>query len=88
MKKIEVYYDPSGCLGGKPGCFKARLAAQHSCGGAGRTPIEAKQSCVTTAKSFGKPGDCDDYELVDLGTHEDNPDMSVLATMLHHPGRI
>lgn len=91
MEKIEVYYDPSGFLQGKTGCYKARRKSNHGCWGAGDTQERAKLECTRTAKSFGKSGDYDSYELIDIGEHIDNPGaLNGIIDIVpwHHPGKI
>lgn len=73
MKKVEVYYDPSGFVDGIYGCWKVRLASDHAIWDAGITQGEAKLAFLKTAASFGMSGSVADYLFVDIGRQCDNP---------------
>jgi hypothetical protein len=62
---IEIYWDPHGTSGGKPGCWRARLQKMTSCHAADRTKGGAIDDLLRTAKSFGFSGEHEDYEVID-----------------------
>ena len=75
-QQVETYFDPSGTIGERRGCFKARLARNHGIWDAGRTLKQAKQEFVTTAASFGMPDNLGNYCFKNIGERCDNPDGS------------
>jgi hypothetical protein len=62
---IEVYADSRGTYGGKNGCWRARLAKQHSLHDAGDSIERAVDNLLLNLPNFDRSGDIADY-MIDL----------------------
>jgi len=59
---IEVYYDRSGIIGGKSGCYRAYLQDARGCHSAGKNADKAIDELLRTIASFAKPSDTFPYQ--------------------------